>query len=375
MRIVLFCHTLRSDWNHGNAHFLRGIVTELVSRGHEVKIYEPEDAWSYQNLIATEGRDYVDELKSIYPALDIHCYSAETLDLDGALCGADLVLVHEWTGAALISRIAEHRQRNDYLLLFHDTHHRSVSDAAMPQLDGFDGVLAFGESVSQRYRDLGWGDRVWTWHEAADTRVFYPRRRERPTYDLLWIGNWGDEERTEELREFFIEPVRELGLRAKAFGVRYPSEGLELLEQAGIEFGGWVPNFRVPELYSQAKMTVHIPRRPYVRELPGIPTIRVFEALGCGIPLISAPWDDAEGLFTPGEDFLFARDGRDMKELMGMFLRAPHWAAALAEHGHRTILARHTCRHRVDELLDICDRLGDLTARAGDSIYATGARL
>ena len=28
-KIVLFCHSLRSDWNHGNAHFLRGIATEL----------------------------------------------------------------------------------------------------------------------------------------------------------------------------------------------------------------------------------------------------------------------------------------------------------------------------------------------------------
>jgi spore maturation protein CgeB len=45
------------------------------------------------------------------------------------------------------------------------------------------------------------------------------------------------------------------------------------------------------------------------RALPGIPTIRVFEALACGIPLVSAPWDDAEGLFRPGEDFLVARDG------------------------------------------------------------------
>ena len=28
-KVVLFCHSLRSDWNHGNAHFLRGIATEL----------------------------------------------------------------------------------------------------------------------------------------------------------------------------------------------------------------------------------------------------------------------------------------------------------------------------------------------------------
>ena len=35
MRIVLFVHSLVSDWNHGNAHFLRGVVRELLARGHE----------------------------------------------------------------------------------------------------------------------------------------------------------------------------------------------------------------------------------------------------------------------------------------------------------------------------------------------------
>ena len=57
-------------------------------------------------------------------------------------------------------------------------------------------------------------------------------------------------------------------------------------------------------------MTVHVPRRPYVEALPGIPTIRVFEALACGIPLVSAPWADSEGLFPPGRLPLVARTAR-----------------------------------------------------------------
>ena len=56
----------------------------------------------------------------------------------------------------------------------------------------------------------------------------------------------------------------------------------------------------MPEVFARFRVTVHVPRRPYVEALPGIPTIRVFEALACGIPLVCAPWDDAEGLFTPG---------------------------------------------------------------------------
>ena len=34
MKFALFYHSLLSDWNHGNAHFLRGVATELLARGH-----------------------------------------------------------------------------------------------------------------------------------------------------------------------------------------------------------------------------------------------------------------------------------------------------------------------------------------------------
>ena len=106
-------------------------------------------------------------------------------------------------------------------------------------------------------------------------------------------------------------------------------------------------------MFARFKVTVHVPRRPYVEALPGIPTIRPFEALACGIPLISAPWNDVENLFTPGEDFLVANDGAGMRRQLRLVLSDPETAQALAAHGLKTIRARHTCAHRVAELLDI----------------------
>jgi spore maturation protein CgeB len=110
-------------------------------------------------------------------------------------------------------------------------------------------------------------------------------------------------------------------------------------------------------------VTVHVPRRPYVRALPGIPTIRVFEALACGIPLVSAPWDDAEGLFSPGADFLVARDGEAMQRHLLDVLNDPEFARSLAHQGLQTVHARHTCAHRVDELFAILGELGELGER------------
>jgi spore maturation protein CgeB len=357
MRVIVFCHSLVSDWNHGNAHFLRGVCTELLARGHDLRVFEPADAWSMSNLVAEHGEAPLREFARAYPALASQRYSLDTIDIDAALQGADLVLVHEWSEHALVRRIGDHRRVNrNYRLLFHDTHHRCVTDPksmAGYDLRHYDGVLAFGSVIRDRYLQLGWAPRAWTWHEAADVRVFQPMRAREREGDLVWIGNWGDEERTAELHEFLLDPVRELGLRAKVYGVRYPERAKRDLAAAGIAYGNWLPNYQAPAVFARYAVTVHVPRRPYVQALPGIPTIRVFEALACGIPLLSAPWDDCEGLFEPGADYLVANDGAQMREHLRAVLHDRQFAAALAQQGRRTILARHTCAHRVDELLDI----------------------
>ncbi|NUZ05554.1 CgeB family protein [Piscinibacter koreensis] len=357
MRVVIFCHSLASDWNHGNAHFLRGVCSELIARGHALEVYEPRDAWSRVNLVAEHGEAPLDAFHAAYPELRSRAVDLATLDLDEALDGADLVLVHEWNEHAFVRRIGEHRRdRGGYRLLFHDTHHRSVTDVAgmaAYELAHYDGVLAFGNVIRDLYRRHGWSSRAWTWHEAADVRRFHPIGGEPREGDLVWIGNWGDGEREAELDEFLLEPVRALGLKAKIHGVRYPAHALARLAECGIAYGGWLPNHEAPRVFARYGVTVHVPRRPYVEALPGIPTIRVFEALACGIPLISAPWNDAEALFSPGDDFLVADDGAAMRAHLRAVLNDPSLAAALAERGRATILARHTCAHRVDELLAI----------------------
>jgi spore maturation protein CgeB len=367
VRIVIFSHSLRSDWNHGNAHFLRGVCTELISRGHDVDVYEPRDAWSVQNLIAEHGEAPLAAFAKAYPLLSSRLYDPASLDLDEALDGADLVIVHEWNEHGLVEGIGEHRRTvGRYRLLFHDTHHRSITDVdgmSAYALESYDGVLAYGEVIRRIYEANGWARRAWTWHEAADVRVFRPIAGEPREGDLVWIGNWGDDERTAELQEFLLEPVKALKLQARIHGVRYPQDAKQRLAEAGIRYAGWLPNYDAPRVFARFRVTVHVPRRPYVAALPGIPTIRPFEALACGIPLVSAPWSDAERLFTPGEDFLVAKTGAEMQRHLRDVLNDRGLAASLVRHGLQTIRERHTCAHRVDELMAICREL-DVTEEA-----------
>lgn len=360
MNIVMFYHSLLSDWNHGNAHFLRGVATELVKRGNEVKIYEPKDSWSRGNLVNDYGKEAVKEFHKYYPAIDSKRYDPGKIKLNDVLRDADLVIVHEWSDHDLVKAIGKKKKKHGFKLLFHDTHHRAVSERKSMKaydLSKYDGVLAFGDVIKNIYLEEGWTKLAWTWHEAADSRVFKPIANEKYEGDFVWIGNWGDDERTKELHEFIIEPVKEMKLKAKIYGVRYPPKALKALKEAGIEYGGWLPNFKAPEVFARYRFTAHVPRRPYVMSLPGIPTIRPFEVMACGIPLISAPWNDAENLFTPGEDFLVANNKAEMMEQVQRVLTDEQLVQRMTAHALDTIRSRHTCAHRVDELYAICEQL------------------
>ncbi|MDX8528977.1 glycosyltransferase [Mesorhizobium sp. MSK_1335] len=368
MRFVFYTHSIVSDWNHGNAHFQRGIMRELVARGHRALALEPADGWSRSHLLTEQGPFAIERFRKDFPELVPVTYDA-SFDHEAWIADADVVIVHEWTDPDLVARIGRAKVNGgNFTLLFHDTHHRAVSAAesiSALRLEPFDGVLVFGEALRESYLRAGWGKRAFTWHEAADDRLFRPHPDIEALSDLVWIGNWGDDERSAEIQQFLVEPARELGLSGTVHGVRYPAEARAALAEAGLRHEGWIANADVPKTFAEHRVTVHIPRRPYREHLPGIPTIRMFEALACGIPLVSAPWSDVEGLFRPGKDFLFARDGAEMRQHLSDALHDAALAKALAAAGLESILARHTCRHRADELFNILTACGNLRAIDG----------
>ncbi len=361
LRIAYFVHSLLSDWNNGNAHFLRGLVRALGQLGHFVTCWEDENAWSRVELLRHEAiaMPAIESFRTHFSDLHIRQHNNHDEELEQILGNSDIAIVHEWSSPELVARILSAARRLPVRLLFHDTHHRASSTPAsmkLLQIERFDGVLAFGEALRQIYLQRFDLEQVWTFHEAADTTTFAPGTADEAT-DVVWIGNWGDEERTRELTSYLIEPARRMArARWLVHGVRYPDTAIEALHEAGIEYGGYLPNLAAAKLYQTARLTLHIPRQQYTTAMRGIPTIRVFEALAAGIPLISAPWVDSENLFRKG-DYLSVSSTDEMIDAINTLLAHPTAARAQAERGLETILARHTCLHRAEQLTQICEEV------------------
>ena len=305
----------------------------------------------------------IDHFRQSYSELDIRFYkSNENLKsfLEEELRHTDVVLLHEWNDPFVVNSVLALKKKYGFIALFHDSHHRAYTQAGEIlkfHLHLIDGVLAFGEAIRRIYLD-GFGiRRAWTFHEAADVDAFRPLDRRREI-DVIWIGNWGDDERARELQEFLIEPATCLhGRKIVVHGVRYPGSVLEKFQAAGIEYRGYLPNLFSPEAYAESAVALHVPRQQYANGLSGIPTIRVFEALACGIPLVCSPWADEENLFHPGKDYLVVKDSKQMAAELEHLLQDGLARRQIAEHGLKTIHERHTCAHRAEQLISICEEI------------------
>ena len=258
-------------------------------------------------------------------------------------------------------RIGEHRARGGgYRLLFHDTHHRAVTDAggawrATTSRD-YDGVLAFGDVIRDLYLARGWararldlarGGR----HARLPAAAGEPREG-----DLVWIGNWGDDERDGRAARV---PAR-AGRRRSACA-RRPRRALSAARagarcaDAGIAYGGWLPNYEVPR-------RLRAPRRDGARAAAAVRrgaarASRRSALRGAGLrhPAGVRALGRREGLFAPGATSSSrataprcASTCARARATRRLRARSPSTAAS-------TILARHTCAHRVDELLAIAE--------------------
>ena len=207
---------------------------------------------------------------------------------------------------------------------------RSERDPAF-DLDGYDGVLAFGEALADVYR-RGAGASGSTSGTRPRTRASSARPPSRTSAaGLVWIGNWGDDERSAELESSSLVRKR-VGLPLDIYGVRYPAEAWRCFRRYGAPIAAGFP-MRACRRSSRA-ICDRSCAAPALRDaLPGIPTIRVFEALACGIPLVSAPWRIRKACSGPARISWSRRDERRDGAPSGRARTMPICARSLVENG------------------------------------------
>ena len=307
MRIVIFYHSLVSDWNHGNAHFLRGVVQRAARarpRGAGVRAarrLEPAEPAGRARATAPQ--------RLVPPAYPRARAAIATSRLRSTSTRRWTAPTWCWCTSGTSPQLvrADRRAPRAHRALppavpRHPPprRHRAGRDGALRPAH-YDGVLAFGDVIRDLYLRArlgrsapGPGTRRPT--RACSSRSPQRRARRRPGLDRQ-LGRRGAHRRAARVPARAGARARACAPASTACATR--SSALRSSQRRASSTAAGCPTIEVPAVFARHRVTVHVPRRPYVEALPGIPTIRLFEALACGIPLVSAPWDDAEGLFRP----------------------------------------------------------------------------
>jgi spore maturation protein CgeB len=343
MRLVVLGLSLSSSWGNGHATTFRALLKAFAERGHDILFLERDVPWY---------RDNRDETDPLYCRLEYYPDLAGLEAWTGEIAAADAVVVGSYVpdGAAVGRLVQEHARG---VTAFYDIDtpvtlaklergdFEYVSPAVIP---GFDLYLSFTGGPTLRRIERTWGSPAARALYCSVDPDSYPPLDLPKKWDLSYLGTYSPD-RQPTLERLLIEPARRLpGRRFVVAGPQYPGD---IDWPANVERIEHLPPSGHPAFYSQSRFTLNVTRADMVAA-GWSPSVRLFEAAACAVPVVSDRWEGLDEFFAPGREILLP-DGSDgvVDLLEGAddgFARSVGLAA------RARVLAGHTAAHRAAEL-------------------------
>jgi spore maturation protein CgeB len=165
-----------------------------------------------------------------------------------------------------------------------------------------------------------------------------------PRYDLGYLGTYS-EDRQPTLERLLLEPARRHSDRRFVVGgPSYPDE--DWPKNVARVFHVSPPEH--PRFYCEQRLTLNVTRADMIAA-GWSPSVRLFEAAACGVPIVSDCWDGIDSYFDPGREILLAHRTEDVIALIAE--TRPEELAAVGRRGRERVLRDHTAGVRARELL------------------------
>ncbi|MDC7785491.1 glycosyltransferase [Rhodoplanes sp. TEM] len=342
--IVVLGLSITSSWGNGHATTYRALIKALAERGHRVTFLERDVAWY---------RDHRDLRRPDWCRVELY----RTLtDLPrrhaGLVRDADLVILGSFVpdGAAIADWVTSQARG---VTAFYDIDtpvtlarlERGVTDYIAPALvPRFDVYLSFTGGPVLELIEQTWGARAARpLYCAVDPDIHRPHDVV-PHLALGYIGTYSpDRQRT--LDRLLVEPARRLpALRFAVAGPQYPAE---LQWPANVERIDHLPPQEHARFYCGQRYTLNVTRADMIAA-GWSPSVRLFEAGACGVPVISDRWAGLDGFYTPGTEILIADS---TEQAVAIIREMPEDRRRdIAAAARRRTLACHTARERARAL-------------------------
>ena len=342
--IVIFGLSITSSWGNGHATTYRALVKALDQRGHRVTFLERDAPWYQQHR---------DLPRAPYCQTELYAELKDVPDRYHKLVSeADLVIVGSYVpnGAVLADWVTMNATG---VTAFYDIDTPvtlALLDAggaeyiAARLIPRFDLYLSFTggpvlDLIERRYGS----PRARAFYCSIDPDSHKPVRAE-PRWDLGYLGTYA-EDRQEQLNRFLLGPARKLPRkRFVVAGARYP-EGVPW--PSNVERIEHLPPDGHSAFYSSQRFTLNITRANMI-EAGFSPSVRLFEAAACGVPIISDRWAGMESVLEPDKEILIVDTPAQVMNILREF--PEQHRAAIAASARKRILGSHTAEQRVSQL-------------------------
>jgi spore maturation protein CgeB len=306
--------SITSTWGNGHATTYRGLLKELSKRGYQSTFLERDVPW-YSSHREFDTLPYctvalyssLDELKDRFTAL------LRTADL--VVVGSyvpDGIAVGEWVTATAKKLTAFYDI--DTPVTLSNLKNGRCEYLSIPLCSRYDLYLSFtgGPTLDFIERKLG-SPCARALYCSVDPALYYPESQ-AVRWDIGYLGTYAAD-RQPALEDLLLNAARKRpNQRFVVAGPQYPQN---VIWPPNVERIEHLPASEHRHFYNSQKFTLNVTRRDMIRSGYS-PSVRLFEAGACGIPILTDQWPGLQTFYEPFSEILPVRSGADLASYLGM---------------------------------------------------------
>jgi spore maturation protein CgeB len=343
LRIAVLGLSITSSWGNGHATTWRALLKALAARGHSIKFLERDVPW-YQAHRDLPRASWC-QIALYKDIADLRRrFAASVAEADVVVLGSyvpDGVGVAHWVQATAAGVVAFYDIDTPVTLAkLARGDHEYLAPDLIPR---FDLYLSFagGPSLERLERRFG-ARRARALHCAVDPEAYRPLPL-RKRFDLGYLGTYSAD-RQPTLARLLVEPAQ--ALPDLAFVVAGPQYPADIAWPPNVVRRDHVPPSRHPAFYNRLRFVLNLTRADMIAA-GWSPSVRLFEAAACGVPIISDVWPGIDEFLAPGREILIARSTEDVVRCLREILPGKRMQVAAAARAR--VLSSHTAAQRAIE--------------------------
>ncbi|HEY5958163.1 MAG TPA: glycosyltransferase [Polyangiaceae bacterium] len=343
LNIVVLGLSITSSWGNGHATTYRALLQAFAALGHHVLFLERDVPWYASHRDGGEPQNC---------KIRLYANLAELMEeFRDVIADADAVVVGSYVpdGCAVTQWVTGVARG---LKLFYDID----TPVTLTQLSNGDAEYLSRNSVSEldAYLSFTGGPTLATIEQAFGARLALPLycsadpasytpRPSNAEVDLGYLGTYSTD-RQPTLERLLNEPARRWSKgKFVVAGPRYPQynwpANVTRVEHVG-------PDEHV-RFYRSLRFTLNVTRADMIARGYS-PSVRLFEAAACAVPVVSDAWAGIEEFFEPGREILLAEHPEQVLTALRNMPEAER--IEIGSRARARVLAQHTSQHRARQL-------------------------